>query len=293
MPLKWFDKDFRQRAASGRRRGASRSRMLRVNTRRSSPVGLWQKTACILLVLAIVAAAVVLVREGAGVAGELIFSRNKRFTIRRLDITAGRTITPDLVREYLQIHEGMNLFAIDLKGTRTEFLERCPGVESMAIRRVLPDTLSIVITEREPIARLASPHRLVVDADGIVFRVPTDTRRLPLVTGYADRELGPSDRVGPDVREGLRVLQLCQEPSCSIPVDEIRVDRPKHFILYLGGGHAGRRIRVPRPGKVSGDAAGNIDLRDRLAWVARAINSEEGRRRTVWDATYRGRIYAR
>ena len=253
-------------------------------------VGLWLKLACVLLVLAIAIAGAIVVRAGIDAAGGALFSRNDRFAIRRLDVTAGRLITSELVQEYMQISEGMNLFAFDVKRARLDFLRRCPGVKSMEISRVLPDTLRIVIVERQPVARLAG-RRFVVDAEGIAFRVPVDTSRLPMITGHAGQQLKAGDRVAAGVDRALQVLELCEDPACGIQLDSLRVDRLDYLILYPGAGHSVRRIHLSWKGMAKRDELSEANLGERLKWVAKALNSAKSKGLTFLDATYEGRMY--
>lgn len=254
-------------------------------------MGLWYKAACVLLVLAIVVAAACLVRVGLRSAGGALFVRNARFAVRHVEVVSGNLITPELVREYLRIEDGMNLFALDVKRARMDFLQRCPGVRSMEISRVLPDTLRIVITERQPLARLAGRGRFVVDAEGVVFRVPVDTGRLPLVTGHSGQRFRAGDRVGSDIGRALLFLDVCEDPLCGIEVDSVRVDRPGYLIVYTGQRHTVRRIHLNWEGMQESSSISETNLRYRLKWVAKALNSEKSRDLAFLDATYEGRIY--
>lgn len=49
-----------------------------------------------------------------------------------------------------------NLFALDLARIKRD-LELAPAIQSAAVERVLPHTLKIRVTEREPVAQIVVP----------------------------------------------------------------------------------------------------------------------------------------
>ena len=66
--------------------------------------------------------------------------------------------------------ELLNIFDLDLKVLR-EKLEAVPEIEKVEVRRVLPDTLDIQITERIPVAFLEDVNApFLVDKEGVVLR---------------------------------------------------------------------------------------------------------------------------
>lgn len=140
-------------------------------------------------------------------------------------------IQPDLIwlsrAEVLQwtgLRAGDNLLTLDLDRLKRD-LELVPQIEEAALERLLPDTLRIVVRERQPVARvrgvLAEQGRLVpvtffldawgrvmppVGADRPDLRAAWDA--LPLVTGLD----GAALRVGrdvdsPAVRAALEVVR--------------------------------------------------------------------------------------
>lgn len=92
-----------------------------------------------------------------------------RFAVRNVDV-AGAVHVPRaeldrIVRPYL----GANLFRLDLEGMRAD-LRALPWIDTVALEKKLPNTLSISIVERQPAALVSLDGKIrYVDRHGVVF----------------------------------------------------------------------------------------------------------------------------
>jgi len=230
----WFDDE----ELSGRRLRASKSKrpraILRVSARQSTQkrARMYRLAVFVLLPVAL-AIACGLAWWGTRLVGSYLFSKNDLFVIKHLNITAGEIITEPLVREYTGLHEGMNLFAPDIRAIRRRFLAHTPVVKAMNIRRVFPDTLQIEVTERQAIARLGRRGYLVVDDEGSVFaHRGGGGRQPPEISGHSRPSLKPGQRLDGLPRDAVRVLAACQEHG---------IDRELVFSeINAAGGFSGR-----------------------------------------------------
>jgi len=157
-------------------------------------------------------------------------------------------IQPDLVwlsrAEVLQwtgLRAGDNLLTLDLDRIKRD-LELVPQIEEAALERLLPDTLRIVVRERQPVARvrgvLAEQGRLVpvtffLDARGRVMP-PVGADRpdlraawdaLPLVTGLDGAALRVGRNVdSPAVRTALEVVRAFPQSPLAGEVTLLSLD---------------------------------------------------------------------
>ena len=97
----------------------------------------------------------------------------------------GRVRTPaDHVRTALRLKRGESLFAFDVQETKRR-LEALPWVRSATVERRLPDTVRLILVEREAVALWQRGGRYVLlDADG--FEITDDIapfRHLPVIVG--------------------------------------------------------------------------------------------------------------
>jgi len=291
----WFEDDkISGRGPFSRRRGNRRRHaILMVNPRsRTKKRMWWTQTAVYVLapvaLLAVLAVGWIVLH----LAGEKLFSKNPRFAIDHFDFRGGVTLSAELIKEYMQIREGMNLFEIDINAKRAEFLESAPNVRAMTISRHLPDTLRIEVLERDPLARIGARDNLVVDRDGCLFGKGRRAQRLPVITGHSEEGLGPGRRVGGIVFAALELLEACDDPAVGLVVDSVDVSNPE--ILEVRMHRAGHVKEVP----IKWDDMGRRSDESRAA-----LYKELGQVRSVWDtprgqsssrlnATYDGQVVA-
>jgi len=169
---------------------------------------------------------------------------NADFAIQQVDVKTDGVIAPEQLRRWAGVKPGANLIALDLAAVKRN-LELVSVVESVSVERVLPRTLKIRVTEREPIAQVNVPRAdgangvavsvFQLDADGVVMQ-PLDPRLctvplaqtktdLPLISGMNTFQLQPGRRVElPQVQAALRLISaFAQSPMAGL-VDLRRVD---------------------------------------------------------------------
>jgi cell division protein FtsQ len=169
----------------------------------------------VLLLLGLAAVLLLGVYAGLRYAGSLFFSRNPKFELKTIDIATDGRLTPSQLCEYANLKPGVNLFTIDFAALRKK-LEEVPLVESVAIERKLPDTLSIRVIERVAMAQIRwSLHGLpfLIDRHGVVLPMMRNGQSLPLIEGLKlEKNLRPGNQVDtPGVRQCLDLLAACDE----------------------------------------------------------------------------------
>jgi cell division septal protein FtsQ len=238
-----------------------------------------------MVVLAVVGACVaaLLLWLGVRALGGVLFSRNDRFTLRRLAVTEGELITADLVREYTQLQEGTNLFAISIGQIRDDFLRKVPCVKALEIRRMLPDTLEIKVTERVPLARVVGRNRaLAADGEGHLFAVGAGYRDLPVITGYAE-DVRPGRRIQGLAGAALVLLSMCDSPKIGLRVTSVDIGPENYLLLKLADGTL-VKFNWEKMGEDTVESRGN--LWRKLGRLARARQSAQGRQHRSFDFTY-------
>ncbi len=169
----------------------------------------------VVLFLVVLGAAVLYgVVRGLQYTGSLFLSRNPRFRMQQLDLSSDGRLSSAQLREYAAIPEGINLFAVDFDALR-ETLYDVPLVESVRIRRELPDRLVVRVTERTAAAQIRWKRRttpLLIDPHGVVLPATRSGAALPLIDGLQMERLQPGDRVDhPGVRHCLNLLAEAEQ----------------------------------------------------------------------------------
>jgi len=289
----WFDDEelHGSRFLRGRRMGG-RNTILKVNTKlvdkkNSKRIGISA------LLLVVIAGTTICVWLGCVFAGRLLFSRNDRFLIKNLNVQEGAVITRDLIKEYTQIREGLNLFAFDIVKVRKDFIRQSPNVKSMKITRQLPDTMSVSIIERKPIARIGRRSPFVSDGEGYVFGLRLGGAELPIITGYRDSGLKPGSRLqGLAIAAALELLECCNDQSVGLQVAEIEVNNPEQIVLYVPEGGKVKEVALSWPDMGKRTGRSRHELSVRLSNLVESMRSNKGRASSRFNATLDGQIYS-
>jgi cell division septal protein FtsQ len=176
---------------------------------------------------------------------------NKAFAIQQIDVQTDGVISPDQLRRWSAVKAGENLIALDLARVKRD-LELVPMIQSTSVERVLPNTLRIRVTERQPVAQINVPRprnggglELVVfqvDSEGYVM-LPLDPRqravplhladdRLPVISGINVSELQPGRRIeSAQMRAALRLIDDFGSSTMAGLVDLKRIDLSAQGVL--------------------------------------------------------------
>lgn len=197
----------------------------------------------------------VLYRAGVCVLGRCVYE-NKAFAIQEIDIQTDGVISIDQLRRWAGVKPQENLLALDLARVKRD-LEMVPLIQSVSVERVLPRSLRIRITEREPVAQVDVPRPrqsggvelavYQIDADGYVM-LPLDPRQratplnqpndtLPAIIGINPVELQPGRRmVSPPVQAALQLIVAFDQSPMAGAADLKRIDVSSASVLLATTG---------------------------------------------------------
>jgi cell division septal protein FtsQ len=164
-------------------------------------------------------------RTGAWAMDRFVYE-NSEFAIQRIEVKTDGRIAPDQLRRWSKVKTGDNLIALDLTSVKRN-LELVSTVGTVSVERILPRTLKITVTERDPVAQVNIPRAgaaggivvtvFQIDADGWVMQ-PLDPRlcviplaqvsdQLPVISGLNVYQLQPGHRVElPQVQAALELI---------------------------------------------------------------------------------------
>jgi cell division protein FtsQ len=168
-------------------------------------------------------------------------------TITRITVSGNSRLSRGEVVALLDGVRGTNMLTVDLDGWRSKLLAS-PWVADAAIRRVLPGTVAVAISERQPmgIGRVGDELYLIDDRGGIIDQFGPNYAEfdLPIIDGLA---APPSDN-GPLIDESRAMLasrlltSLQAHPELAKRVSEIDVTDVRDAVLLLKGDPALVRI---------------------------------------------------
>ena len=168
-------------------------------------------------------------------------------TITRIAVSGNSRLSKGEVVALLDGIAGTNMLTVDLESWREKLLSS-PWVADAAVRRVLPGTVNVVISERQPmgIGRVNDDLYLIDDRGGIIDQYGPNYAEfdLPVIDGLtaAPRDNGP---LIDESRAALatRVLTALQaRPALAKRVSEIDVSDVRDAVLILKGDTALVRV---------------------------------------------------
>ena len=183
--------------------------------------------------------------------------QNKDFAVQQIDVQTDGVVATDQLRRWAGVKPGDNLLALDL-GMVKRNLELVPLVKAAAVERVLPRTLRIRVTEREPIAQAYAPQPRAdgrgydmtvfqVDDEGAVMS-PLQLRQratplaqageqLPTLAGIDPINLAPGKKLdSPQVRAALDLIVAFEHSPMAGLADLRRVDVSSPGVLVATTG---------------------------------------------------------
>jgi cell division protein FtsQ len=168
-------------------------------------------------------------------------------TITRINVSGNSRLSKGEVVALLDGIRGTNMLRVDIESWREKLLSS-PWVADAAIRRVLPGTVAVAISEREPmgIGRIGDDLYLIDDRGGIIDAFGPNYAEfdLPIIDGLAaaPRDNGP---LIDEARAALasRVLASLQtHPNLARHISEIDVSDVRDAVLILKGDTAMVRV---------------------------------------------------
>lgn len=238
----------------------------------------------VLLVLLLVAGLIIFgIYKTVVFTGSLFFSRNPNFEITNIDITTDGRLSPVQLREYADVEEGENLFAVHFKTVRKNLEEKVSLVKSVQIRRNLPHTLVLDVIERVPVAQIRWDPRgmpFLMDDSGIVLPPTRSGQALPLIKGVTLERLRPGDVIDDSgVMHCLALLSATEQLGVGIqlPFESFDLRYPEFITANLTFGTSARFPRHSAKQKII-----------RLVSVLQ-LAREQGRRIKTVDLTPDGR----
>ncbi len=183
-------------------------------------------------------------------------TENSAFAIHQLDVQTDGVISIEQLRRWAGVRLENNLLALDLARVKRD-LELMPAIESADIERVLPHTLRVRVTEREPIAQfqfsqlpsssLSSGGICLLDAKGWVLSPLEPQQRsvpvvrtndhLPILLGISVAGLRPGRPAdSPQIHAALRLIEGLERSPMAGLVDFRQINLSAPGILQVTTG---------------------------------------------------------
>lgn len=190
------------------------------------------------------------------------------FKLERIEVNQLKTLNRREVLELAGVREGDGIFGLRLQSIG-EQIGKNPWVSKVEVRRYLPDTLSIRITERQPVAVINMGYLYYLDGDGNVFKPLTDGDRLnfPVITGIGEEDIARDPAGSKGALKDVLGLIAHLKSRADFKLDdvsEIHYDRGYGFTIFTAA--AGVPVKIG-----SGDYTRKLD---RLARIYKDLQTQ-------------------
>ena len=162
------------------------------------------------------------------------------FSLKSIEVSSTKHLTRDEILGLAGVEPGKDLLHMNLKRMGEHILLN-PWVETVRINRYYPDAVSIVITEREPVAIVNMGYIYYLDKKGKVFKVLNqgDKLNFPVITGFSEEELSSDPKGTNEALESTcDLLKILHEKGAFILADvsEIHYDKGYGFTMFTAAG---------------------------------------------------------
>ncbi|WP_243370047.1 FtsQ-type POTRA domain-containing protein [Geotalea sp. SG265] len=190
------------------------------------------------------------------------------FKLERIEVNELKTLKRQEVIDLAGVREGDGMFGLRLRSIG-EQIGKNPWVSKVEVRRYLPNTLSIRIAERRPVAVINMGYLYYLDGDGNVFKPLTegDSLNFPVVTGIGEEDFARDPAGSKDaLREVLDLIAHLKSRS-DFRLDEVsEIHYGKGYGMTLFTAAGGVPVKLG-----SGDYSRKLD---RLARIYKDLQTQ-------------------
>ena len=156
------------------------------------------------------------------------------FTLQTVKLTGATYLTVDDILKVGDIYINEPLFKLETDKVAGRLLNDV-RVEDVTVRRSLPHTLEVIVTERVPIATVASNYGYInIDKHGKILDSYKNLRamEIPMITGALIKDLYIGDNVDdPLIKKILEFLQMLDEESLN-KISEVAIVSENYVVAY-------------------------------------------------------------
>ncbi|MBQ2021872.1 MAG: FtsQ-type POTRA domain-containing protein [Peptococcaceae bacterium] len=199
------------------------------------------------------------------------------FQVQQIVVAGNDALSTEKVISISGLQVGDNLFWCDT-GEAKKQLRHNPFVKKVSIRRDLPDTLIVQVTERPSVGYIVTSDGYVqVDAEGrmLAIQQSLSNYRLPVISGVGLNELPELGGIiqNKKLRQALDILQSC-DVTLLDNIAELNVGQEYYILLYTNqqlevrlGGLENMEQRLKDLDKILTEVVGTKIASDRILYI--------------------------
>jgi cell division septal protein FtsQ len=175
-----------------------------------------------------------------------LFFENPEYHVQTIELQTDGTLQREQVLKAADLHEGSNIFGVNLASVRDR-IQQLPQADEVEVVRKLPSEIDIRIVERKPVAWItseteindpfASDAAFLVGARGVLMKqkkLLPEYLGLPLIVGCSSESLEVGKTVeSPEVKTALELLRLTESSFLQTRFQIREIDISKNYCLLV------------------------------------------------------------
>jgi cell division septal protein FtsQ len=183
---------------------------------------------------------------GAREAARRLFFENPDYQVKTIELQADGTLQREQVLKAADLHEGQNIFSVNLAWVRDR-IQQLPQADEVEVVRKLPGEIDIRIVERKPVAWITSETEIsdpfasdvafLVGSRGVLMKqkkLLPEYLGLPLIVGCSAESLEAGKVVeSPEAKTALELLRLTESSFLQTRFQIREIDISKSYCLLV------------------------------------------------------------
>jgi hypothetical protein len=183
---------------------------------------------------------------GAREAVKRLFFENPDYYVRTIELQTDGTLQREQVLKAADLHEGANIFGVNLATVRDR-IQQLPQADEVEVVRKLPGEIDIRIVERKPVAWItseteitdpfASDAAFLVGARGVLMKqkkLLPEYLGLPLIVGCSSESLEAGKTLeSPEAKTALELLRLTESNFLQTRFQIREIDISRNYGLLV------------------------------------------------------------
>lgn len=172
--------------------------------------------------------------------GIILFLISPVFNIRKIEVIGNSKVSSDTIKSLLQINNSTNIFSLSYT-TIGQRIKQNSYIKSVKVNRVLPDTIKLTVTEREPSYQLEFGSSFVlIDDDGYILEILKEQKEgLVKIRGYATSEemIIPGNRLCQSdlnrLKDVSEIIRIANNYQLANIITTVILDDNDEYSLYI------------------------------------------------------------
>lgn len=183
---------------------------------------------------------------GAREAARRLFFQNPDYQVKTIELQTDGTLQREQVLKAADLHEGANIFSVNLASVRDR-IQQLPQADEVEVVRKLPSEIAIRIVERKPVAWITSETEIndpftsdstfLVGARGVLMKqkkLLPEYLGLPLIVGCTGESLEAGKTVESlEAKTALELLRLTESSFLQTRFQIREIDISKNYCLLV------------------------------------------------------------